>query len=419
MKNTLEGALVRLAQKHQHVPRAGVAEAMSRSLNAIRTHLGMDVAFISEFVDDRRYFRYVDSSDQEAVIQVGQSDPLEQSYCQRVVDGRLPELMADACLNAEALTLPATRQLPVGAHLSVPIRFKNGRIFGTFCCFSAKADHSLTHRDLAMMRVLSEMLAEQIEVEMQDQRTQKEIRSRIAMAMDPANMHSVYQPIWNLRHKQVVGFEALTRFSCDPKRSPDQWFLEAASIEQGTALEIRAIECALQALDQMPDGIYIAVNASPHTVVSPELSLLLSGFPLKHVILEITEHEEVDVALYNEIANITRPLRQTGLRVAVDDAGAGYACFKHILHLSPDIIKLDISITRNIDSDLSRQALATALVHFAESTQGRLVAEGVETAGELETLRQLGVGFAQGYALAKPLPLQQALQLTQTPVQRV
>lgn len=418
MKSTLEGALVRLAQKHHHLPRDGAAEALSRSLHAIRTHLDMEVAFISEFVDDRRYFRYVDSADQDAIIRVGQSDPLAQSYCQRIVDGRLPELIVDACLNAEALTLPATRELPVRAHLSVPIRLKDGGVFGTFCCFSSQADHSLTNRDLAMMRVLSEMLADQIEADMGYQRAQDEVQSRLALAMEPAHMRSVYQPIWDLVNNRLVGFEALTRFSCDPPRSPDQWFIEAASAGQGISMEIRAIQCALQGLPQIPEGFYIAVNASPHTVVSPELSRVLLGLPLKRLVLEITEHEEVDADLYNEIAHITRPLRQAGLRVAVDDAGAGYACFKHILHLSPDIIKLDVSITRDIDSDFSRQALAAALVRFAESTRGRLVAEGVETVAEIEALRQLGVGLAQGYALGKPMPLEQALQVTHPPGQR-
>lgn len=419
MKSTLEGALVRLAQKHHHVPRVGVAEALSRSLNAMRTHLNMEVAFISEFVDDRRYFRYVDSADQHAIIQVGQSDPLEESYCQRVIDGRLPELLVDACQNAEALTLPVTRELPVRAHLSVPIRLKDGKVFGTFCCFSSQADTSLTHRDLAMMRVLSEMLADQIEEDMQDRMELSEIQTRLDLAMAPGNMRSVYQPIWDLTKNRLVGFESLTRFHCDPPRTPDLWFLEAASAGQGTAMEIHAIECALQAVSQMPEGIYIAVNASPQTVISTELSRVLSNHPLDRVVLEITEHEEVDVALYNEIARITRPLRQAGLRVAVDDAGAGYACFKHILYLSPDIIKLDVSITRDIDSDFSRQALAAALVRFAESTRGRLVAEGVETLAEIDTLRELGVVLAQGYALAKPMPLEQALQLLQTQVRPI
>jgi EAL domain-containing protein (putative c-di-GMP-specific phosphodiesterase class I) len=418
MTSPLENALLRLAHKHHASPHEGFTDTLSRSLHAIRTHLNMDVGFISEFVNDRRYFRYVDADDRDAVISVGQSDPLEESYCQRIVDGRLPGLLTDACLNPEALTLAATRALPVGAHLSAPIRLKNGRIFGTLCCFSSHPNHSLTERDLAMLQVVSDMLAGHIEADLLAQREQTDIQARIALAMEQDHMRCVFQPIWDLSHNQLVGFEALTRFQCGPARSPEQWFMEAAQADQGTAMEIHAIETALQALHQLPEGVYLAINASPRTVVSPELSQRLADLPLHRLVLEITEHEEVDAAMYSDIAHITRPLREAGLRVAVDDAGAGYACFKHILHLAPDIIKLDVSITRDIDSDLSRQALAAALVRFAESTHGRLVAEGVETDAEIATLRQLGVGLAQGYALGKPMPLAQALQLTRAPTQR-
>ena len=418
MKSTLETALVRLAHKHHHQTHEGFAETLSRGLHAIRTHLNMDVGFISEFVEDRRYFRFVDAAEQDAIIRVDQSDPLEESYCQRVVDGRLPELLHDARLHPEALRLPVTHALPVGAHLSVPIRLKNGRVFGTLCCFSSRADHSLTERDVAMLRVVADMLATHIEWDLQEQQVQTDTQARIARAMEPTRLHSVYQPIWDLTTHQLVGFEALARFRCEPQRPPDQWFKEAASIDEGIALEIHALRCALLALAALPEGIYLALNASPHTVVSPELALLLADLPLERLVLEITEHEEVDATLYQEIARITQPLRQAGLRIAVDDAGAGYACFKHILHLSPDIIKLDISITRDIDTDLSRQALAAALVRFAESTHGRLVAEGVETESEIAMLRQLGVGLAQGYALGKPMPLEQALQLTRSPMQQ-
>jgi EAL domain-containing protein (putative c-di-GMP-specific phosphodiesterase class I) len=418
MTSTLEGALLRLAHKQSASPHEDFTETLSRSLHAIRTHLNMDVGFISEFVDDRRYFRYVDADNRDAVICVGQSDALEDSFCQRVVDGRLPGLITDACLHPEALTLPATRALPVGAHLSAPIRLSNGRIFGTLCCFSAQADHSLNGRDIAMLQVVSDMLAGHIEARLQEQRAQTDIESRIALAMEPDHMRSVYQPIWDLAQQRLVGFEALTRFQCGPAQSPEQWFMEAAQADLGTVMEIHAIECAVQALHHLPEGIYLAINASPRTVVSPELSQLLAGLPLDRLVLEITEHEVVDATMYTHIAHITRSLRDAGLRVAVDDAGAGYASFKHILHLAPDIIKLDVSMTRDIDRDLSRQALAAALVRFAESTHGRLVAEGVETDAELATLRQLGVGLAQGYALGKPMPLEQALQLTRAPSQQ-
>lgn len=130
----------------------GMTASIPRMLAAIREHLGMDVAFISEFVEGRRFFRHVtaDGRSRQPPIAVGGSDPAEASYCQRVVEGRLPELIPDACLNAEALTLPATQALPVGAHLSVPIRLADGQIYGTLCCFSYTPDPSLTRRDVGL-----------------------------------------------------------------------------------------------------------------------------------------------------------------------------------------------------------------------------------------------------------------------------
>lgn len=409
MKATMENALIRLAQRHRTAPREGVAEALSRSLHAIRTHLDMDVAFISEFAQDRRFFRYVDSADQEAVIRVGNSDPLAESYCQRVVDGRLPELMVDACLNDEALTLSATRALPVRAHLSVPIRLKNGRLFGTLCCFSSRADHSLTGRDLAMLRVMSDMVADQIEADLLETEARLEQDRGIAQALAPGGMRTVFQPIFSLEPRRVVGLEALTRFPIDPPRPPDQWFAEAAARDRGVEFELHAIQLALQALPRLPPGLYLSVNASPNTVMQADLAQVLARVPLERIVLEVTEHEEVEQ--YAEIADVIRPLRRAGLRVAVDDAGAGYACFKHILNLAPDVIKLDVSITRGIDTDFSRQALAAALVSFAQTTQGQLVAEGAETLAELDTLRSLGITLAQGYALARPMALDDALAL--------
>jgi EAL domain-containing protein (putative c-di-GMP-specific phosphodiesterase class I) len=106
-----------------------------------------------------------------------------------------------------------------------------------------------------------------------------------------------------------------------------------------------------------------------------------------------------------------RPLRARGLRLAVDDAGAGYASFRHILRLRPDHIKLDMSLTRNIDTDKSKRALALALIEFARETGSELIAEGIETQGELATLRELGVMRGQGYLLGRPAPFSAAQQL--------
>lgn len=141
---------------------------MQESLRSIRKHLGMDIAFVSQFVDGQRFFRAIDAEDGQAPIVVGGSDPLDESYCQRVVDGRLPGLIPDAFLNPEALTLSATLAVPVRAHLSVPIRLNNGEIYGTYCCFSYSADQSLNERDLGMMQVFADLMAKQIELNLHE-----------------------------------------------------------------------------------------------------------------------------------------------------------------------------------------------------------------------------------------------------------
>ena len=119
--------------------------------------------------------------------------------------------------------------------------------------------------------------------------------------------------------------------------------------------------------------------------------------------LEVTEHALVED--YERLADVLGPLRSKGLRLAVDDAGAGYASFRHILKLKPDVIKLDSSLIRNVDSDTGCRALAAALIRFAEETACKVVAEGVETEAELAMLRRLQVNKAQGYLLGRPAPL--------------
>lgn len=93
------------------------------------------------------------------------------------------------------------------------------------------------------------------------------------------------------------------------------------------------------------------------------------------------------------------------MRLAVDDAGVGYSGLHHILRLQPDVIKLDLALTRGIHHDPARQALAEGLVGFARRLGATIVAEGVETLSELNSLKRLGVGAAQGYFLGRPGPL--------------
>jgi EAL domain-containing protein (putative c-di-GMP-specific phosphodiesterase class I) len=136
--------------------------------------------------------------------------------------------------------------------------------------------------------------------------------------------------------------------------------------------------------------------------MSPELPAVLEPFGPR-IVVEITEHEAVED--YAALVRSLDTLRGLGCRVAIDDAGAGFASLRHTLQLAPDIVKVDISLTRDIDSDRGRRALASALISFADEMGMTIVAEGIESQAELDTLRELGVIYGQGYFLAEPAPL--------------
>jgi EAL domain-containing protein (putative c-di-GMP-specific phosphodiesterase class I) len=386
-----------------------IDDTLQNILRAIRQHLGMDAAFLAEFAHGKRCIRYVDAAQPDHPIKAGDADPLEDTHCQRVVDGRLPELLPDAQAHPVAAALPITAQLRIGSHLSVPVRLSDGRIYGTFCCVSQQPDQTLKERDLELVRVFASLAATHIEQNVVAREKRQEIEQRIRSVLDGNGLSIVYQPIYRVGRDGIVGFESLSRFSTVPARSPDVWFNEASSVGLGVDLEIRAIEAALQGLAQLPQSVYLSVNTSPDTILSGALAAVFRDMPLDRLVLELTEHMLIE--RYDDIGAALEPLRRGGMRIAVDDAGAGYASFRHILNLAPEIIKLDIGLTRNIDSDRSRRALAAAFFRFSEETGSTIVAEGVETEAELAVLQQLGIDKAQGYLLGRPMSVENAVQL--------
>ena len=144
------------------------------------------------------------------------------------------------------------------------------------------------------------------------------------------------------------------------------------------------------------------MNASPTTIVSGELEPLFEGYPQNQIVLEVTEHARV--ASYPDLLDKLEVIKKRGVRLAIDDAGAGYAGLRHILLLHPEIIKLDIVLTRDIDTDPIRRALGSALVAFAKELGAEIIAEGIETKPEYDTLLELGIELGQGYHIAKPAP---------------
>lgn len=377
-------------------------------LHAVRTHLGMDVAYVSEFVDGKRIFQHVDA-ESETPFKVGDSNPLEGSYCQLVADGRLPGLIPDTSAVPAAKALPVTSALPVGAYLGVPIRLRDGRLYGTFCCFNSVANRSLNERDLSIMRAFADLAGNFIERDAQNTRLREEKIARVKSVIEHEQISIVYQPIIRLTDHRIVGFESLSRFSAAPLRTPDIWFSEAADIGLCVELELTAIRLALLGLASLPADLYVAVNVSPATILSGEIGREIGETSAERIVLEITEHAAVSD--YSELTLALEPLRRMGLRLAVDDAGAGYSSLQHILQLQPDLIKLDMNLIRDIDKDPAKRALTSALIGFAHQIDCQIVAEGVETEAELMAISELGAQNAQGFFLAYPMPLAKAIQL--------
>lgn len=172
---------------------------------------------------------------------------------------------------------------------------------------------------------------------------------------------------------------------------------------------MQVIERALASFTSLPAPVYVGFNVSPNIAINGQLERAFHGVPLERIVLEI--NEQVTIREYDEITKVVRPLREKGLRISVDDTGAGLASFCHILSLKPDIVKLPMSLTRNIDTDGARRALAAALIQFANENGSEVIAEGVETANELKALRALGVMRAQGYFLGRPAVLATAATL--------
>jgi GAF domain-containing protein len=184
-----------IASAGEAAPGAGIVK---RSLQAIRAHLGMDVAYVSEFVDDRAVFRHVDAPGLEDVIKVGDSQSLDDIYCRHILAGRLPELIADTATEPVAMALPITHAIPVGKHVSVPIRMPDGSVHGMFCCLGFKADHSLHERDLQMLKVFADLAAFEIERERAAANAMNGKRRRIRTVIDEGKLAIVYQPIWTV-----------------------------------------------------------------------------------------------------------------------------------------------------------------------------------------------------------------------------
>ncbi len=227
-----------------------------------------------------------------------------------------------------------------------------------------------------------------------------ELRAAVESLCRPGTICAVVQPIVRPSDMVVVGYEALARMPVEPRRPPDWWLEVAARFDRRRELELACVLAAAD-LGSPPEGRALFVNASPSTVADPALLAFRSSLP-ERLVIELTEQEAVDD--YDDLRRRLAGWLGHGVRLAVDDAGAGYSSLRHVVELSPDYLKLDRELVRGIDEDPNRRALMRAVVAFAREVGTSVIAEGVETRRELEVLREAEVHLVQGYLLARPGP---------------
>jgi EAL domain-containing protein (putative c-di-GMP-specific phosphodiesterase class I)/DNA-binding response OmpR family regulator len=224
-----------------------------------------------------------------------------------------------------------------------------------------------------------------------------EIRRELESVLADRTFEPVFQPILDLGSGRIVGHEALTRFR-DGIR-PDRRFADAAAVGLGLELETSCLAAAMAASGSLPADGFVSLNVSPDLVLENDRLSKTLGRAQRPLVLEVTEHVAIEDY---EVFRSALHRVGSGLRYAVDDAGAGFASFRHILELRPDFVKLDIALVHEIDRDDVRQALVAGIVYFARKSGCRLIAEGIETPAERDQLRSLGVTLGQGYLLGRP-----------------
>lgn len=301
-------------------------------------------------------------------------------------------------VNDASSSLAAFRELGIRAMVTAPLRW-NDAIIGDICLATCSAEYAETLRErLSTVEEFGVVAAALLGPAIVERDRVATLRQVIGAIIARGAFHSVFQPVVELATGNIAGYEALTRFDDDTR--PERRFDDADRAGMGKALEVACLQRAVEGARQLPAGPWLSVNVSPELAI--DLVALIEALELldRDVVLEITEH--VPVADYERLAEAITALSRGRARFAVDDAGVGYAGLRHILEVRPHFVKLDIALVRGVDVDLARRAMVAGMALFAHDTGCALIAEGIETEGELATLRDLGVQYGQGYLLGRP-----------------
>jgi len=270
--------------------RSTAEQQIAELLQTARASLRLSVAFLSRLDGTTQHLEVVESS-MPLIFRDGLTQKQETSFCQAILDGRLPAVIPDVRADPVAMKLPTARIPRIRSYVSAPVVLSDGSLYGTFCAFGFTSDKELADRDRALMGVLASAASVIIEPEVRVHARRVEIEERLAPLMDAGGPVVLLQPIVDLATGARVGAEALSRFPAEWGMAPDVVFEQAHSVGLGDRLELLALERAAEHLDHV-DG-YVAMNVSPGTLLTPECGELLHRLrdSRRH---EITDHEPED-----------------------------------------------------------------------------------------------------------------------------
>ncbi|AEV86488.1 diguanylate phosphsdiesterase [Actinoplanes sp. SE50] len=376
--------------------RSETAHQVADLLRTAREALGMSVAFLSRMEGPVQHLEVVES---DLPLHDGMTQVRATSLCQAIEDGTLPPVIPDLAAIPAAAGTPALK-VGIRSYISVPVELSDGTVYGTFCGAGLTPDPLLDDRDRVLMRVLAHAAAMIIEPDVRKRQRNAAIERRLRPVLARGGPVVLLQPIVDLATGRRSGAEALSRFPREWQQPPDEVFADAALIGERENLELAALR---RAADHLPDVAgYVAMNISPATLFTDDGVAFLSRLPLDRIVLELSEHDPVDD--YARLRAVLAPLRARGMRLAIDDVGAGFSSLRHIVATAPDVIKLDRSIVSGVAGDHVLSVVVRALADLAGAVGATVVAEGIETAADAAALAGLGADLGQGWLFDKAVP---------------
>ena len=369
---------------------------LERIVEFAHHYLSLDVAYVAELRGGMQLYRAVAGEAASFNITSADGLPAVATYDQRMAEGSIPNVISDTSADTQVAGLFVTRYARIGAYVGVPIRLSDGTLYGTLSCASHEPRPEL---DECAVRLLS-LLADVVVHEVEGLRLEQDLREQIVELIETVDFNVAFQPVFDLLDGRCVGLEALARFP-DRFGGPAPTFAAAHRIGLGVDLEHAVMRRACDIASSLGPGQFLALNASPEVLLG--LARRAGGsedLPWPRIVVEVTEHSAVEA--YAALQEALWPLRRRGLRIAVDDAGAGYASLRHVLELRPDFIKLDRWLIDGVAEDAGRHAAVSAFVALAGELGSKVIGEGVERPADLEALRDLGLSAAQGFLLGGP-----------------